>query len=182
MTEAQQVSTAALMVPAGIMTLAFVALLHVYFIITSVAQFDKYKEKKMMVVACAMFFSFGFAIYAIVSSARIKGFALLGFGLLGLVCYGLGMQLLPPKIPQLKPSYATEVKELRPDPEKYRIVSEEYQRRFSQLVEKQFKQSQAIQNQISSEKQKMQKDRELIQQEYDQKILQMLEEKRKTTP
>ena len=183
MTEVQQAATGALIVPFGILALAFTALLHMYSVIASVAQFDQYKEKKMVVVACAMFFSFGFAVYAFVSSARIRGLAVLGFGLLGLTCYGVGRQMLPPKIPQLQPpAVLSEVKRTQPDPQKYQAISEAYQLRFNQLLIQQNKAHDALQNKLTEHDQQALAERNALQKEFDDKIRQLLEETRQNTP
>ena len=165
------------MAPAGMFALAVTALLHIYAIITSVAKFDQYKERKMLVVACAMFFSFGFAVYAFVSSSRLKGLVVLGFGLLGLVCYGVGKQMLPPKIPQLQPpAFLDELKRIQPDPQKYQTLTEEYQQQFDQLVVEQNKARLTLQKNLTEQNQQAFEQRKQLQAEFDGKIRQLLDE------
>ncbi|MDO1508942.1 MULTISPECIES: hypothetical protein [unclassified Neisseria] len=81
--------------PAGIISMCMAGLWQMYVMMTESYTLNRYKDKQLVWVVAALFFSFSLAVYWLCPNARKKGllFALLGIG--GVVMYVLGKQWLP---------------------------------------------------------------------------------------
>ncbi|WP_434778689.1 hypothetical protein [Neisseria sp. Ec49-e6-T10] len=178
-TDVQQAAMGMVLFPAGIFAFAATTLFHIYAVISSVGQFDQYKEKKMLWVAIAMFFSFGFAIYYFVPKSRMKGLVVLSFGLLGLVCYITGTMLLPAKEPKfdISPTLLEEVKLTKPDPDRYLQIQQEYQKRFDDMIAEQEKTRRSMQDALNTQNKQAVEDQKRLQQEFENQIRQLIDQK-----
>lgn len=81
--------------PAGVISMCMAALWQMYVVITESYTLNRFKDKQLVWVVTALFFSFSLAVYWFCPNARKKGilFALLGAG--GAVMYFLARIWLP---------------------------------------------------------------------------------------
>ncbi len=83
-------------VPVGILLMAAAFLWQMYTVLSESYSLDRFKDKQLVWVVSAMFFSFSLALYAFAPNARKKGivFFLLGFS--GVALYFLGQMWVGP--------------------------------------------------------------------------------------
>ncbi|WP_373741343.1 hypothetical protein [Neisseria sp.] len=81
--------------PAGILSMCAAALWQMYTVMTESHTLNRFKDRQLVWVVAALFFSFTLALYWFCPNARKKGllFALLGGG--GALMYGLARIWLP---------------------------------------------------------------------------------------
>lgn len=81
--------------PAGVLCMCMAALWQVYVMVTESHTLNRFKDKQLVWVVSALFFSFSLAVYWFCPNARKKGivFALLGGG--GAAMYVLARMWLP---------------------------------------------------------------------------------------
>lgn len=81
--------------PAGVLMMSAAALWQMYVVMTESHTLNRFKDKRLLGVAAAMFFSFSLAVYVFCPNARRKGivFLLLGGG--GALLYLLARMWLP---------------------------------------------------------------------------------------
>ncbi|WP_373700607.1 hypothetical protein [Neisseria dentiae] len=81
--------------PAGVISMCMAALWQMYVMITESYTLNRFKDKQLVWVVAALFFSFSLAVYWFCPNARKKGilFVLLGAG--GAVMYVLARIWLP---------------------------------------------------------------------------------------
>lgn len=81
--------------PIGILSMCLSSVWQVYVMVTESYSLNRFKDKELVWVITALFFSFSLAIYWFAPNARKKGivFALLSVG--GLVMYSLARLWLP---------------------------------------------------------------------------------------
>ncbi len=81
--------------PSGILLMSAAALWQMYTVLTESYSLDRFKDKQLVWVVTALFFSFSLAFYAFAPNARKKGLLFLVLGVSGLVLYILGKMWLP---------------------------------------------------------------------------------------
>ncbi len=81
--------------PAGILLLGAAALWQMYTVLSESYTLDRFKDKQLVWVVTAMFFSFSLALYAFAPNARKKGLLFLLLGVSGVTLYVLGKMWLP---------------------------------------------------------------------------------------
>ena len=81
--------------PAGVISMASAALWHMYVVMTESHTLNRFKDKQLVWIVSAMFFSFTLAVYIFCPNARKKGivFWLLAIG--GALMYVLARLWLP---------------------------------------------------------------------------------------
>ncbi len=81
--------------PAGVISMSMAGLWQMYVMMTESYTLNRFKERQLVWVVAALFFSFSLAVYWFCPNARKKGilFAILGIG--GLVMYALAKMWLP---------------------------------------------------------------------------------------
>ena len=81
--------------PAGVISMSMAGLWQMYVMMTESYTLNRFKERQLVWVVAALFFSFSLAVYWFCPNARKKGilFAILGIG--GIAMYVLAKMWLP---------------------------------------------------------------------------------------
>lgn len=81
--------------PLGVIAMCLAGLWQMYVVLTESYPLNRFKDKQLVWVVTAMFFSFSLAVYWFCPNARKKGLLFLFLGVGGLIMYGLAMIWLP---------------------------------------------------------------------------------------
>ena len=81
--------------PAGVISMCLAALWQMYMMMTESYTLNRFKDRQLVWVVAALFFSFSLAVYWFCPNARKKGLLFALLGVAGVVMYVLARMWLP---------------------------------------------------------------------------------------